>query len=238
MAASLWWACAAWAHIVCKALVSCTPVSLQGGAGPPSENGSVTLVGMPSMERRRGGPSSVVLPGGGGGSMARSSLYARSSVVGGGSASQSVLGGSPEQEGMFYQHSTPNGGECEGQGVSSNQCSLPDGGIMIDGAESRVDLSLKQRACLCRRNCKGARPTSAPHPLAKPSSHDMRATMDGVAIRVGLAVFHEGLACAEGIARGLTHSSSTQPQLEANPAGFKLCLKNLVMCDMKNVCHG
>uniref|UniRef100_A0A7S3VHU7 RING-type domain-containing protein n=1 Tax=Dunaliella tertiolecta TaxID=3047 RepID=A0A7S3VHU7_DUNTE len=81
----------------------------QRRAGPPSENGSVTLVGMPSMERRRGGPSSVVLPGGGGGSMARSSLYARSSVVGGGSASQSVLGGSPEQEGMFYQHSTPNG---------------------------------------------------------------------------------------------------------------------------------
>ncbi|KAF5833645.1 hypothetical protein DUNSADRAFT_9988, partial [Dunaliella salina] len=78
---------------------------------PPSESGSITLKGMPSMERRRGGPSSVALPGGGPG-FARVSMFGRSSqVADGASASQSLYGGSPKQGSSPDQRSSPSGGD-------------------------------------------------------------------------------------------------------------------------------
>ncbi|KAF5833638.1 hypothetical protein DUNSADRAFT_9981 [Dunaliella salina] len=76
----------------------------------PSENGSVTLVGMPSMERRRGGLSSVILPGGGAG-MGRGSVFGGSSYGGvGASEGPSVHGAPLEQaDSPNQQRASPTG---------------------------------------------------------------------------------------------------------------------------------
>ncbi|KAF5833651.1 hypothetical protein DUNSADRAFT_9994 [Dunaliella salina] len=113
---------------VCVCVCVCVPPvrSPQGQhrARAPSESGSVTLRGMPSMERRQGGPSSVALPGGGP-RCARVSTFGRSSQVSASaSASQSLRGGSPERGTSSDQRSTRSGGDFPPSESNESLCGI------------------------------------------------------------------------------------------------------------------